>query len=630
MTVRSRGPSSSQKKIPCHFPSASLPPSTGTSTCGPRSDARTCEGAFGPSGSSTCCQRHSSWTICSSAASRSRATAGSAASLIVTPAVVCGTYTSAAPAPSAPSRASATRRVMSTSCVRRSVRTVRMRTAVILRAVPSQPLSEARLEQLRTGADRFMAELDEEYYLHFAGHKETLDLEPIFARHAELATPETAQELGAGVDGDRRRRELWRFSSEGYLGNLTREHAEREAALEAELVADFEGDEIPFRMLRPTIANEPDRDRRGRLDEIRTSLTEEHLNPIHLDAARTVTNGVRKLGASSYLELYRDRFKMDLEGLAEQCRAFLEDTERLWEDAGDRLFRERAGVPLAEAKRWDTARVFRAPIWDDQFPADRMLPALEATLADLGIDLKSQENVHLDVEQRPLKSPRAFCSPIEVPDRVMLVIQPMGGPDDWRALFHEAGHTEHFAHTSRNLSVEERRLGDNAVTEGWAMLLQHLTDEPGWLNRRLDFPRADEFAAEGAAGLLFFVRRYCAKLLYELEFHAADDPTTMSSRYVELLGDALKVEPSAIDYLGDIDSGFYVSSYLRSWAFESQLRDFLREEFGSDWFARREAGSLLRELWELGQRPTAEELLKDVTGQTLEMASVGDRIREFV
>jgi hypothetical protein len=82
-----------------------------------------------------------------------------------------------------------------------------------------------------------MTELDEEYYLHFAGHKETLDLEQIYARHAELATLETAQELGTRVNGDRRRRELWRFSSEGYLGNLTREHAEREAALEAALGA---------------------------------------------------------------------------------------------------------------------------------------------------------------------------------------------------------------------------------------------------------------------------------------------------------------------------------------------------------------------------------------------------------
>jgi hypothetical protein len=257
-----------------------------------------------------------------------------------------------------------------------------------------------------------------------------------------------------------------------------------------------------------------------------------------------------------------------------------------------------------------------------------MLPALERTLSDLGIDLHAQENVHLDLEERPLKTPRAFCAPIEVPGKVMLVIQPIGGPDDWRALFHEAGHTEHFAHTSSSLNVEERRLGDNAVTEGWAMLLQHLTDEPAWLTRSLDFPKPQDFAAEGATGLLYFVRRYCAKLLYEVEFHAAEDPASMAPRYVELLSDALKVEPSATDYLSDIDSGFYASAYLRSWAFEAQVRAFLREKFGNTWFARRDAGSLLRELWSEGQKPTADELLENVTGASIEMEAVAERIRE--
>jgi hypothetical protein len=128
--------------------------------------------------------------------------------------------------------------------------------------------------------------------------------------------------------------------------------------------------------------------------------------------------------------------------------------------------------------------------------------------------------------------------------------------------------------------------------------------------------------------LLFFVRRYSAKLLYELEFHGDGGVDTMSERYVELLGDALKIEPSPANYLADIDDGFYVYSYLRSWAFEAQLRDHLRSRFGSDWFASREAGSLLQELWAEGQRPTADELLEEVTGSKLEMESVADRIRE--
>ena len=124
------------------------------------------------------------------------------------------------------------------------------------------------------------------------------------------------------------------------------------------------------------------------------------------------------------------------------------------------------------------------------------------------------------------------------------------------------------------------------------------------------------------------MRRYCAKLLYELEFHAATDVTTMRSRYVELLGDATKIEPAAADYLGDIDAGFYASEYLRAWAFEAQLRAYLREKFGNAWFAKRDAGSLLRELWAEGQKPTADELLADVAGERLELAAVADRMRE--
>ena len=483
------------------------------------------------------------------------------------------------------------------------------------------------LDDYRDQADRFIAAIDEEYYLHYAGHKPSLDLAPIYERFAELTSLEQANRVGTAVDGDRRTRELWRFACQGYLGNLTREHAERTARLEAELTATVDGDEIPYRMLRPTMANEPDRKKRGRIEDARNALTEEHLLPVQLEAAQVEREGVGRLGAPDYAELHR-RFGFRLEELAEQCRAFLDSTERLWENAGDKLFRARVGVGLAEARRYDVGRMFRAPEWDPSFPGDRMLPALEATLADLGVDLRAQKNVELDVEQREKKSPRAFCSPIEVPERVVLVIQPIGGVDDWRALFHEAGHTEHFAHTRADLSVEERRLGDYAVTEGWAMLMEHLVQDAAWLNRRLDVPRPAEFVAESATGLLYLVRRYCAKVLYELELHQAPDPVPLRPRYVEILADALKIEPSPTDYLADVDAGFYCTEYVRAWAFEAQLKRFFREKFGSTWFTRRDAGSLVRELWSEGQRPTADEILKELTSAEIELEAVAEYTRD--
>jgi len=484
--------------------------------------------------------------------------------------------------------------------------------------VPPDPRT---IDTFRDEADRFIAELDEEYYLHYAGLKETLDVEHVYERHSELTKLETARGMEGGPT------ELWRFACEGFLGNLTREHQERVARVEAELEATVDGRTVPYRMLRVVLANEVDRDARERLERERVRLLDEHLNPVYLEAAEIDRRAVNDLGAPNYYELYKG-FGFRLDELAEECRALLDETEKLWEREGDRLFRARLGLGLTEARPWDVSRLFRAPELDELYPQDRMLPALEATLSELGVDLRAQENVHLDLETRPSKTPRPFCAPIEVPDRVMLVIQPIGGKDDWEALFHEAGHTEHYAHTSASLDVEARRLGDMAVTEGWAALFEHLVTEPAWLNRRLDVPRVDDLARDGAVTLLYFARRYSAKLLYEIEFFQADDLKTMRPRYAELLGDALKLPVNPESYLDDIDGSFYVIGYLRSWAFEAQLREFLRGELGNEWFARRDAGDLLRELWSLGQGPTADELLKDVTGATLEMASVAERIRE--
>src|SRR5262249_53973422 len=161
---------------------------------------------------------------------------------------------------------------------------------------------------------------------------------------------------------------------------------------------------------------------------------------------------------------------------------------------------------------------------------------------------------------------------------------------------------------------------------GWAFLFDHLVAEPAWLRRRLDVPRPDEYAAESAAELLYLVRRYAAKLLYELELHSSSgDVEALRPRYAELLGDALGVQRAAENFRADVDSGFYVSAYLRAWALEAQLHWFLREELGNEWFRRRVAGSLLRELWSLGQKPTADELLRDLMGAPVELSAIAER-----
>jgi hypothetical protein len=209
------------------------------------------------------------------------------------------------------------------------------------------------VDAFRERADRFIADLDEETYLHYSGQKSSYDVEGIYERYEDLTKLETAQGMREAPT------ELWRFACEGFLGNLTRAHQARVAQTEAALEAVVDGETIPYRMLRPATQNEPDRDKRQRLEEERIRLLDEHLNPIYLDAARIDRDAVRQLGAANYYELYKG-FGFRLDELADECRAVLDETEQLWETEGDRLFRARLGIGLNEARPWDVGRLFRA------------------------------------------------------------------------------------------------------------------------------------------------------------------------------------------------------------------------------------------------------------------------------
>ncbi len=478
------------------------------------------------------------------------------------------------------------------------------------------------LETYRERLEQMSAEALEEHYRHYAGLKARLELAPVYERYADLGSIEQVQALAAGAP-----RELYRFACETYVGNGLKGLQEAIAGTEAALTVRVDEEEIPYRALRGRIMNEPDRARRADLDARRLAATAEHLNPHLRELVERERELVAELGAGSVRELY-ERLGLDLAGLARQARSFLDATEDVYRRRLEPLLLARVGVALEEATPADLLRLWRAPDLDHGFPPDRALPALRATLAELGVDLARQRNIELDLAQRPRKLPRPFCAPIRVPGRIVLVVLPQGGREDYAALFHEAGHAEHFAHASPSLPAEERLLGDNAVTEGFAFLLEHLVADPAWLSARLDFGRSDDYLARSALQKLALVRRYAAKLAYELELNGGAPLDAMPDRYAELLGEATGVAYPADDHLQDVDRGFYVASYLRAWALEMQLREHLRSEYDLTWFRRRAAGGLLRELWNLGQSLTAEQLLRELGGAELDLAQVADDLQE--
>jgi hypothetical protein len=488
------------------------------------------------------------------------------------------------------------------------------------------------LAAYRLDAEAFVAELGEEYHAHYAGLKESFDVGSIYARHARLfaresvlALREQAAAATPGSDAARRLRLLLDFAVEGHMGLASAELEETLAQREAGLRISLDGEAIPFRASAVVQANEPDRARRAALEAARLEAIEQALNPLHREALERSQALAVELGWPSYRALCEELKSFELDALAHSTAAFTAATEASFDAIVGPVVERTVGVELTELARADLPWLFRFAEADAAFPAERLVAVFEATLGGLGIDPRAQPNVALDVESRPAKSPRAFCVPVRVPDDVRLVVPPVGGRDDYTALLHEGGHVEHYAHVDPALPFEYRQLGDNAVTEAFAFLFDHLVQDPGWLRARLGVADGDgALAGHARATRLLYLRRYAAKLAYELALHG---PGGLSegearARYARELSAAARVSWPAVTHLSDVDSGFYVACYLRAWALETHLRAHLRERFGEQWFAQREAGAALRALWREGQRCSAEELLGELTGAQLDFSAL--------
>jgi hypothetical protein len=403
----------------------------------------------------------------------------------------------------------------------------------------------------------------------------------------------------------------------------TKREAAELARLEASLEVEGGGGAVPYRGIPIEQANEPSAERRHLLETERNRILEERLNPLHLAALERTHELCRALGWTSYAAAFGELRGVDLEALAAQARRFVAATESRYADVLNPELRRLGLFELGPLRRSDLPRFFRAADLDDVFAADCLVGSFRDTLAGLGIDLGRQRNVHLDTESRPTKSPRAFCSTPRVPGEVYLVIAPHGGRDDYAALFHEGGHAQHYANTDPGLCFESRVLGDNSVTESFAFLLEHLVEDPGWLRRRLGAADPEPHVAQARAAKLVLLRRYSAKLSYELELHGQGASLdALPARYEELLGDVLRIRWSRESWLADVDPGFYAACYLQAWALETRWRAALVELHGEAWFESPDAGEWLRALWRRGQELDASDLLAETVGGELDFAEL--------
>src|SRR5690348_8957212 len=388
------------------------------------------------------------------------------------------------------------------------------------------------MDRLRHEGDAFMEELSREYYLAHSGQKPTAELQPIYAKYAAILGPdalamvlEMFRSAAPESEDQRGLRLLTDWLVEAQSSRALASLDERDITWEATAVVRLaDGRELEYQRVAIELANTADARERHAIDQARAALVERELAPMRRERFQRERDITEDIGlADDYNSAFELLSGLSLDDLREQCDSFLRETQAIWDDVLPEFLRSRLGMARSDVTRADALALFRANEFDRFFPPTSMESSIRKQVREMGVDPTASGRILFDTGDREGKRSRAFCAPVRVPNEVYLVMRPHGGQTDWNTFLHELGHALHFAYMRADLPYEYRWLGDNSITEGYAMLFDHLMQDQGWLKRYTELGAKDLRTFLRAVGFeeLHFLRRYAAKLSYEIELYGS-------------------------------------------------------------------------------------------------------------
>jgi hypothetical protein len=451
------------------------------------------------------------------------------------------------------------------------------------------------------------------------GEKEVSEQAAIVARYTDLFTRDQLDALRTAEEGaeeGEERERIYRLRKECESGVIAAELSERQDELENAILAarvDFRGEQLPLRTAQANLAVLSD------------YADREELGRIHLEASASFNEDRRELlraeedlaGHLSRIDdpvaRSEDEKGISLGGLSEVLAKASQAAASAYGELRERWFNRLLGPERDDTpSSYHVSYLRRLSPLAETYTKDRAIEVCLQTLSQLGFDLANDSKIHLDVEDRPQKSPRACVIASDAPNVVHLITRAQGGLHDYQAFLHEAGHALHFAGCDPELPYTFRNLArDHALTEIFSYILEAISREPAWHAEH--FGLSDEDARANAEATTFLeallFRRYAAKLAFELEFWSRfREDGGSPDGYSERLSDATGVLYRPEAYLADMDAGFYSADYLRAWIRSAQLREHLVREVGEDWWRSQETGDRLRALFKEGTKPSSEEI----------------------
>ena len=472
------------------------------------------------------------------------------------------------------------------------------------------------VKNIETELSKFIYELETEDRLVRVGLKEKAETAKIYKKYQKLFQKAIIDELKNQIESnkDTKTRDILQriyFTIAGsFIGLQTASLDDSIKTYFSKAKVKVKNEELAYFQIGPKIAKEPIFEKREEYEDA-TSNVITNINSKQLGLLREEIKLIQSLGFTTYLAYYSAAKKMNYANFYKIVVKIKKETDALWEKVIEKVSKEILARPFKNIRACHLGYLRSLAMFDNFFPKEKVVSTFLQFAKDLGLaDLLSR--VEIDDKDRPRKNPRAVCYWPKPPEEVHLVIKPIGGEQDYEAMFHEGGHALHGAAVDKKLPYALKTLSrSGALTETFAFVLEDLVFDPIWLST---FLNVSAYSAQRIQKQAYFVnlmmlRRYIGKFFYEYEMFSLGKISAGSKIYKRSLEALTGFVHKEINWLSDMDSGFYSADYLRAWIAAAQIKDYLLRRFGRKWFVNPGAGKFLRSLFSRGVTDEVEEVV---------------------
>jgi hypothetical protein len=319
------------------------------------------------------------------------------------------------------------------------------------------------------------------------GEKEVSEQAAIIARYRDLFTRdqlEALREEQSSSSNDERER-LYRLCKTCESGVISAELAEQEDAFENAILqarVTFRGDEMPLRSAQARLAvldSYADREELGELERTASAAFNPQRRDL-LEAREQLDADVS--GEADPIARTDEEKAISLRELERVLVAASDATTEAYGRLRDRWFDRLLGPDRdAQPTNAHVHYLRRVSPLESTYTKEQAVEICLATTLALGFDMTAIPNIHLDLEDRPQKNPRACVIASNPPEVVHLITRAQGGLSDYQAFLHEAGHALHYAGVDPRLPYTFRSISrDHALTEIYSYIFEAVTREPAW------------------------------------------------------------------------------------------------------------------------------------------------------